>query len=223
MLPESPRAWRLQQFRWTKGFVECLLKLAPSVWTSPRLPLWQKVMVTLQLIQPLAFLVGCLSIVAGLPYIAGVAQPGPLLSAIAIGMACGGLLGPISLLALGARDQAGVLDKVLEGAAALFLSSGLLLSNARAGLEALVRRRSEFVRTPKARTADRSQQAKPCRCGVVELIAGCTLALFTMLEQPAAILPLALAVGGLVGFGAMQIAESRDTSSRTAKALGKVD
>ncbi len=48
VLPVSARAWRVQQFRWTKGFVQCFIKLMPLVWTSPALPRWQKLMVSLQ-------------------------------------------------------------------------------------------------------------------------------------------------------------------------------
>lgn len=217
MLPESPRAWRMQQFRWTKGFIECLVKLWPDIWRSRALPSWQKPLIIAQLAQPLAFLVGGLSILAGLPFIAGVAAPGPVLSAIAITMACGGLLGPISLLALGARGSAPLPVIAREGAAALFLTSGLMLSNTRAALEALIGRRSEFVRTPKP--SDRSRivaGSKRWRYGLPELGAGGSLLVFVLSEHPLAVLPLAMVIGGLLGFGAMQVNEVRPRLSRPA-------
>jgi cellulose synthase/poly-beta-1,6-N-acetylglucosamine synthase-like glycosyltransferase len=204
MLPESPRAWRVQQFRWTKGFIECLVKLAPTLWRSPDLPRWQKVMVTLQLAQPLAFLIGCVAILSSLPFIAGAAIPGPMLSSIAIGVGCGGLLGPMALIALGAPG-ASAKEVAKQGAAALLLTSGLLLSNARAALEALLGWRSEFVRTPKSITAPRAGLR---RGGLPEFGAGAGLLVFALLEQPFALPPLGLVIGGLIGFGVMQLGES---------------
>ena len=75
-LPTSVPAWRAQQFRWTKGFAQCALKLTPLIWQSPALPLWQKVLVTLQMGQPLAYVVGVTCTLLGLPFIAGAATAG---------------------------------------------------------------------------------------------------------------------------------------------------
>lgn len=216
MLPESPRAWRVQQFRWTKGFVECLVKLGPTIWRSPVLPLWQKLLVTLQLAQPLAFLIGCVAILASVPFIAGVATAGPVLSMIALVVGTAGLLGPMAMITLGAR---GATPKEIakQGAAALLLTSGLLLSNARAGLEALTRQRSEFVRTPKANGPARARQR---RSGVPEFAAGAALLAFVLIQQPFAVLPLAMVITGLIGFGLLQLGE---TWPRLGAALAGLD
>jgi cellulose synthase/poly-beta-1,6-N-acetylglucosamine synthase-like glycosyltransferase len=212
ILPESPRAWRTQQFRWTKGFIECLVKLAPDIWRSDRLPRWQKLLITLQLTQPLAFLVGFASILCGLPFIAGTFAAGPVLSTVALGTASIGLLGPISVLTIGAWG-APPLRILREGAIALFLTSGLMLSNTRAALEALVGRRSDFIRTPKRTELPvAGAGTRPCRCGLLELAAGGGLFTFVLLEHPLALLPMALAIGGLLGFGLMQIDEQASSA-----------
>jgi cellulose synthase/poly-beta-1,6-N-acetylglucosamine synthase-like glycosyltransferase len=208
-LPTSPRAWRQQQFRWTKGFAECLIKLLPQIWLSHRLPVWQKLMVTLQLSQPTVFLVGCVSILAGLPFIAGAAVPGPVLSTIALIMACGGLLGPISMLAVGARGTGTPFEIGREIAAALLFSSGLMLSNARAVLEALAGHRSAFVRTPKHSHPSPGAAGAFCLCGAAEVTTGAALLAFTLSEQPLAVFPLALAISGLLSFGLLQATEVR--------------
>lgn len=209
ILPTSPRAWRLQQFRWTKGFAECLIKLLPMIWRNRQLPLWHKAMVTLQLSQPTVFLVGCVSILAGLPFIAGAAVPGPVLSTLALLMACGGMLGPISLLAVAARGIGTVPDVAKEITTALLLSSGLMLSNARAVLEAIVGHRSEFLRTPKQPQSGKQVAGSPHLYGIPELSVGSALLVFTLAEEPIAVLPLALAISGLVGFGLLQAIEAR--------------
>jgi GT2 family glycosyltransferase len=217
-LPETARAWRTQQFRWNKGFVECLVKLAPRLWRS-RLPAWQKLLITLQLGQPLSFLVGGVCLLAGLPFIAGLA-PGPLLLPVALAATGIGILGPFGLLIAGGRAaerprgpwRALLRDAVL----AFLLSTGLLLSNARASLEALLGVRSPFVRTPKASTASAQpaggalvrrgslrRLVRSATAGLAELAAGGALLVFVLVERPLALPALALAIGGLGVLGAL--------------------
>jgi cellulose synthase/poly-beta-1,6-N-acetylglucosamine synthase-like glycosyltransferase len=202
-LPASARAWRAQQFRWTKGFVQCLVKLAPRIWAGP-IPAWQKVLISLQLAQPLSFLIGGLCLLAALPFIAGGFAPGPMLVTVALTTTSVGLLGPLGLLFAGGllvrgpRPRLGLLAR--EAAAALVLSSGLLLSNARAVLEALLGVRSPFVRTPKGRVATQPGLRR-LLAGLPELLAGGGLLLFVLTQQPLAVPALALAIGGLLGLG----------------------
>lgn len=217
MLPESPRAWRVQQFRWTKGFVECLVKLSRTLWASSALPPWQKLMISLQLAQPLAFVAGAASILASLPFIAGPAVLSPPVATLALTVGTGGLVGPLALILLGAP---GVNPRALakQAAAALLLTSGLLLSNARAGLEGLLGWRSEFVRTPKP--SDRLPILHQRRGGLPELGAGLALLTFVLLEQPLALLPLALVIGGLLGLGLMQLGEGWPRLALALQRLG---
>ena len=207
VLPESPRAWRTQQFRWTKGFVECLVKLAPAFWRSQRLMAWQKLLITLQMAQPLAFLVGSFSILAGLPFIAGTLVPGLALSGAAFVTGSIGLLGPMSLLVIGARG-APPYRILRESVIALLLTSGLILSNARAALEALLRIRSAFIRTPKRAEYRRAGRLPRLRHrGLIEVSAGGGLLTFVLLQHPVAVFPMLLVIGGLLAFGLMQLDE----------------
>ncbi len=100
VLPVSTRAWRIQQFRWTKGFVQCFVKLMPLIWASPTLPRWQKLMISLQIGQPLAFLLGTACLILGLPFISGAAVAGETLGRLAIVTSILGFAAPISFLAL---------------------------------------------------------------------------------------------------------------------------
>jgi len=204
-LPVSARAWRAQQFRWTKGFVQCLRKLAPQVRAS-QLPTWQKLLIGLQLAQPLSFLAGILCLLTALPFIAGKIEPGPVLTGVALTTTTIGLLGPLGLLFTGGfvgRDRPGYARTLLRDAAvALVLTSGLLLSNARAALEALLGISSPFVRTPKGRGRPGAEQRlRSVMAGVPELAAGGGLLLFVLVEQPLVLPALTLAIGGLIGLG----------------------
>lgn len=202
-LPTSARAWRVQQFRWTKGFVQCFIKLTPLVWRSRRLAVWQKLMISFQIGQPLAFVVGVACLIMGLPFMAGAVVGGAGLSMAAFAASVLGFAAPIGFLAMAGRGEDWRLTAG-EILGALALTSGLLLSNARAGLEALLGHRTEFVRTPKAR--DRRAARTPLwRSGAIELGAGLALLGFVLVEQPVAVLYLAMLIGGLVGIGTLQM------------------
>ncbi len=203
VLPTSARAWRVQQFRWTKGFAQCFVKLTPLVWRSPRLPLWRKLMIGFQIGQPLAFLVGTGCLILGLPFMAGATVGGEGLASVAVVTSVLGFAAPIGFLTLaGTRD--GWRRTATEVLGALALTSGLLISNARGGLEALLGYRTEFVRTPKARD-QKPARAPRWRSGATELGAGLGLLGFVLLEQPSAVVYLAMLIGGLVGVGTMQM------------------
>ncbi|NKN34035.1 glycosyltransferase family 2 protein [Marichromatium bheemlicum] len=206
VLPTSTRAWRAQQFRWSKGFAQCFLKLAPMIWSSPRLAPWQKLMISLELAQPLAFLLGSLCLLMGLPFIAGAAVGGPVLGTVAILASVLGLLAPVGFLVL-AGHGGGVRETTREVAGALVLTSGLLLSNARAGAEALLGHRSEFVRTPK-RQGPASARRRQWRGGLPELVAGLALLGFVLQQQPVAVIYLLVVIGGLLGVGVLQVRDA---------------
>jgi cellulose synthase/poly-beta-1,6-N-acetylglucosamine synthase-like glycosyltransferase len=224
-LPESAHAWRAQQFRWTKGFVQCLLKLASRVWAGP-LSTWQKILISLQLAQPLSFLVGGLCLLAALPFIAGSLAPGPVLMTVALATTSVGLLGPLALLCAGGLlgggrpPRPGLLAR--EAAAALVLSSGLLLSNGRAVLEALAGVRSPFVRTPKGVAGTVTQtRSRRLFAGLPELAAGAGLLVFVLAQQPLALPALVLAIGGLLGLGLLLRRDGARAFSVRAPAAGR--
>ncbi|WP_041447028.1 glycosyltransferase family 2 protein [Thiocystis violascens] len=202
-LPVSTRAWRIQQFRWTKGFVQCFVKLMPLIWASPALPRWQKLMISLQIGQPLAFLLGATCLVLGLPFIAGAMVADGTLGRVAIVTSLLGFAAPIGFLLL-AGTRGGARETALEVFGALALTSGLLLSNARGGLEALLGYRTEFVRTPKARVQSGPYAAR-WSYGLIELSAGLGLLGFVLLEQPIAAIYLAMVISGLLGVGTLQM------------------
>jgi cellulose synthase/poly-beta-1,6-N-acetylglucosamine synthase-like glycosyltransferase len=213
-LPISVRAWRTQQFRWTKGFAQCFVKLLPTIWASPALPRWQKLMISFQLGQPLAFLIGAACVVLGLPFIAGAAIPGEALSRVAIVTSMLGFAGSIGFLTL-SGIRSGARATATEVFSALFLTTGLLLSNARAGLEALLGYRSPFVRTPKGAVTAGPRRMLRWPNGLLELSAGLGLLGFALMQQPVSVIYLVTVIGGLLGIGTLQFLDGRALSKAT--------
>ncbi|MGQ9659741.1 MAG: glycosyltransferase [Thermochromatium sp.] len=203
-LPTSACAWRVQQLRWSKGFVQCFIKLTPLIWRSPRLPVWQKLMISFQIGQPLAFVVGVACLIMGLPFMAGAVVGGIGLSLVASVTSVLGFAAPIVFLTMAGRDE-GIRWTAIEILGAMVLTSGLLLSNARGGLEALLGHHTEFVRTPKARDRETAPGAPFWRSGVLELGTGLALLGFALVKQPIAVLYLAVLISGLVGIGVLRM------------------
>jgi cellulose synthase/poly-beta-1,6-N-acetylglucosamine synthase-like glycosyltransferase len=207
-LPISAPAWRTQQFRWTKGFVQCAIKLTPAVWRSPLLPTWHKVMVTLQMAQPLAFLIGAVCTLLGLAYLFGAMVAGPVLSAVAVWASLTGLCSTLGLMSLGIshdNTRGATVDLIV----AMFLSAGLLISNSRAGIEAIMGHHSEFVRTPKIPHTG-PIQGRGWSYGVIEIAAGLSILGFALIQQIWSALYLTLVIGGLLSLGLMLAFEGHD-------------
>ncbi len=151
-LPESVSVWRQQQFRWTKGTVESAFKLLPSLWKSP-LRFGIKVQGTFHLS---GFFVFPAILIAVLLH-------APLLVAREAGLAPSDAY--FATLGLGIIAFAGVVFAHISAQRALYpdwkkriryepallaAALGLAVNNTRGLLEAVVRHRTPFVRTPKS-------------------------------------------------------------------------
>jgi hypothetical protein len=149
-LPTSPRAWRVQQFRWTKGFAQCFIKLIPLVWRSRHLAAWQKLMISFQIGQSLAFVVGVACLIMGLPFMAGAVVGGSGLSLVAFVTSFLGFVAPIAFLAQAGRGE-GLHLTFIEILSALVLTVVCCCRTRVAVWRPCLGHRTEFVRTPQAR------------------------------------------------------------------------
>ena len=159
-LPASVAAWRQQQFRWTKGTAETARKMLGRLWrTAPGqrpLPLRVKLEGTLHLT---GFVVFPAILLAAVLH-------APLLTAHALGAGISDAY--LGVMGFGLFAFAGMTLAHLFAQRALYAdwprrmllfpwfltaSMGLALSNTKGAAEALLRRRSPFVRTPKLSTA----------------------------------------------------------------------
>jgi cellulose synthase/poly-beta-1,6-N-acetylglucosamine synthase-like glycosyltransferase len=203
-LPAGVVSWRVQQFRWTKGFAQVAWKLLPTIWRSG-MPVKAKTAVTLQLLQclfyPLAVLAMCNTI---LFLTVGLDQP-VLLSILGITSTVIGMVGTSAFLLSGRlairrhRLAEGPIDLLIT----LALNAGLALSNSGGVIEAVMGRRSGFVRTPKKGSARSSGYRTMTANGVPELLASGVLFTMLLLEIAWYLPFLAVSASGLliVGYG----------------------
>ena len=149
-IPEALPAWRQQQFRWSKGCMQVFVKLGGAIIRGP-FPIISKLAALLHvghsLVHPAALLV-VLSAPAVIHFVPE--RPLALEAAAAIGLTLG-ISGALTSAIVTKRllRRAPLRELVFEVPFLLSLSTGMALNNARAVGEALIGRRSPFLRTPK--------------------------------------------------------------------------
>jgi len=175
-IPNNVLALKSQQQRWAKGSIETACKLLPRLWRSECLGLGQKLEATLHLTHYAVAVLMCLICVLTLPMLLW--TPLPRLGWLA-GLWWGAIL--VSALApcVMYTGSGLVLGRpwfsLSRFPAMLVLGTGLCLNNARAVVEALLGRRSDFVRTPKSGSTSLVH-----RVGAYQAAAGLRMALLEL-------------------------------------------
>lgn len=171
-LPPEIHAYKSQQHRWTKGGMQCALKLLPKLFRSSA-PLRVKVEGLFHLTSPLAYV--CMVVLMVLFFPAFFVNVAPLDPHSLEGVVWG--VGLFMLTSLSAATffvasqqsrKRSVRRAIGEVPMLMALGLGMAVSNSRAVFEALLGHDSPFVRTPKydARGADPGWQQ---RAGLVRL------------------------------------------------------
>ncbi|NWH09363.1 MAG: glycosyltransferase [Alphaproteobacteria bacterium] len=149
-LPDTITAWRNQQFRWTKGFAQCAMKLLGPIWRSS-MPVTHKAALTVQFFQGWVYPAGAIALLTALALVA--LFGGKPTYEVMIGLFSSMLgLTAVVLIILAAQLHVGRpmrLSLVPTILTVMALNSGLALSNSRAIWEAVIGQKSAFVRTPK--------------------------------------------------------------------------
>ena len=178
-IPNTIAALKSQQQRWAKGSMETAIKLLPEIFRSRRLSLAQKLEAVLHLTHYAVAVFMCAVCVLTLPVLALVPferfawSLGGLWAAIVVSALAPCAMYTGSGLVLG-RGR----FSLLHWPAMLVVGTGLCLNNANAVFQALLGRRSDFVRTPKSGSRDTASQASVYpvsgdrRLGLVELVFG---------------------------------------------------
>ncbi len=176
-LPTTLAGWRAQQFRWTKGFAQAARKLLLPVWRS-KLPLLVKLALTVQLCEPACYPLTAISLLGSALLIATGGSDLEL-QLLGLGVTATGIFGSAIFLALGRAvlRRGGWMRFPSNFAVTLLLLAGLMISNGRAVIEALIGRSSSFTRTPKRGQASRSAAGETRGpSGMLELAFGCLFA-----------------------------------------------
>ena len=150
-LPESMGVWRLQQFRWTKGFAEAGRKLLWPVWCS-HLSLGKKVVSTLHLgsgmLGPLFALTAA---TASIDFTIGYGLTWPVAALIALSLLEGAIIGPAIVILIGQILVRGsrLSSELPRLPSVVGLQILMGLANFRGTVQALIGRGTAFERTPK--------------------------------------------------------------------------
>ena len=148
-LPAEVNALKSQQFRWTKGAIETARKILPEVWKS-NIPLRVKIHCTFHLTNNLAFPFILLAGILNVPLMFIKQQGGhdlyfAMMSVFVLAFIGSFLFYMFSQKAVYADWRRRLLLFPLFMAG----SMGFAVNNSRAVFEGLIKKRSEFVRTPK--------------------------------------------------------------------------
>jgi len=163
-LPVDMNGFKSQQHRWTKGSIQTCKKLLPTIWRSPlSLPL--KIEATAHLTSNFAYLLlACLCVLLH-PSIGG-PQTGWLrmmLVDVPIFLTASLSVGVFYICAQRELHPRSWMKEILFLPALLALGVGLSINNARAVLEAVFNRDSDFARTPKYGIERKKQPWRTCK------------------------------------------------------------
>jgi cellulose synthase/poly-beta-1,6-N-acetylglucosamine synthase-like glycosyltransferase len=150
-LPESMGVWRLQQFRWTKGFAEAGRKLLWPVWRS-HLSVGQKLVSTLHLGSGVLGPLFALTVAtAAIDLTMGYGLTWPVAALIALSLFEGAIIGPAMLILISQVFVRGsrLSSELPRLPAVVGLQILMGLANLRGTVQALIGRGTAFERTPK--------------------------------------------------------------------------
>ncbi|MCX7719521.1 MAG: glycosyltransferase family 2 protein [Candidatus Sumerlaeaceae bacterium] len=158
-LPVEMNAFKTQQHRWTKGAVETALKLLPTVWRA-QIPFLIKLEATVHLTSNFAYLLMVLVCLLLWPVIQVREDGGYSIPAwIDLLMFVFATLSVIAFYAIGQQQVTKDWVKRLQYIPLMMsLGIGLCINNGKAVLEALLGRKSSFVRTPKVGVEQRGDR-----------------------------------------------------------------
>ncbi|MBI3268871.1 MAG: glycosyltransferase [Planctomycetes bacterium] len=149
-LPVEMNSFKSQQYRWAKGSIQTGLKLLPSIWKS-RYPLSTKIEATFHLTNNFAYLL--MFVLSFLMLPATIARGQGMWSDLWFVDLLVFLLATASIFVFYVSSQIelarGWLDRLRCFPMLICLGIGLSVSNSRAVVEAVLRKRTSFVRTPK--------------------------------------------------------------------------
>lgn len=154
-LPSEINALKSQQFRWTKGAIECARKLLPKVWKS-NIPLRVKLQSTFHLTNNIVFPFILLTAILNVPLVFIKNSGSYEVYFALLSIFIFAFIGSFMFYLFSQKDvRADWRKKIVLFPLFMAGSMGFAVNNSRAVFEALLSRKSEFIRTPKFKVVDK--------------------------------------------------------------------
>ncbi len=174
-IPEDINAFKSQQFRWAKGSVETAIKLAPLI-IKLKVPVFKKVEAFFHLthyfVHPLMLILAVLA----LPVMTLIEKgPGPFLFSIIAVILLFSMSAPSALYIVSQRAAySNWIPRILWLPFLIVIGTGIAVSNSRAVFEAIIGKKSGFIRTPKkGDIQQKSYKADLPVSAFIEIALGC--------------------------------------------------
>ena len=185
-IPEDINAFKSQQFRWAKGSIETAIKLLPTLFRM-EVPLFKKMEAFFHLthyfVHPFMLI---LAILAMPVMIAIKAGPGPVLFWFIAVILLFSMSAPSALYLVSQRAAYNNwFSRIIWLPVLIVIGTGIAISNSRAVFEALIGKKSGFIRTPKkGDTEQKVYQTTLPVSALIEIILGvyCSISFFAYLS-----------------------------------------
>ena len=157
-LPSEINALKSQQFRWTKGAIETARKILPRVWKS-KLPLEKKIHATFHLTNNIVFLFILAAGILNVPLIFIKHQGGYEIYFAIMAIFVFAFIASFFFYLYSQKDIYKDWNRrILLFPLFMAGSMGFAVNNSRAVIEGLLKKKSEFVRTPKFSVVDKKDR-----------------------------------------------------------------
>jgi len=185
-IPEDINAFKSQQFRWAKGSIETAIKLLPSL-VKMDVPLFKKAEAFFHLthyfVHPFMLILALLAMPVMIALKTG---PGPILFWFIAIILLFSMSAPSALYLVSQRAAyTNWVSRIIWLPVLIVIGTGIAISNSRAVFEALIGKKSGFIRTPKKGDAEKKVYATTLPVSaLIEIAMGiyCTVSFFAYLS-----------------------------------------
>lgn len=217
-IPEDINAFKSQQFRWAKGSVETAIKLFPSV-LKMDVPVFKKIEAYFHLTHYFVHPIMLVLSILALPVMSFIEHgPGPFLFYIIAVILLFSMTAPSALYLISQRAAyKNWFARILWLPVLVVVGTGIAVSNSRAVFEAIIGKKSEFIRTPKKGDVQKkTYKAVIPVSALIEIGLGCycTASFFAYMAYGKYLVGPFLAIysAGFLFTGLMTIAQVRDVA-----------
>ncbi len=218
-IPEDINAFKSQQFRWAKGSIETAKKLFPFVLRMD-VPVFKKVEAFFHLTHYFVHPIMLILAILALPVMSFIEQgPGPFLFAVIAVILLFSMSAPSALYLMSQRAAyRNWFVRILWLPVLVVIGTGIAVSNSRAVFEAIIGKKSGFIRTPKkGDVQQKNYKADIPVSALIEIALGCycTISFFAYMAYGKYLIGpfLAIYAIGFLFTGLLTVAHVRGVSN----------